>query len=152
MTKHIAERIGIADAIGDLSPEDKLRLVRGLQAEGETVAMVGDGINDTPVLAAANVSIAMGDGTQAARASADMILLGGNLANLTDGVAIARKTLTIIHQNLLWAVAYNLLAIPAAATGWIAPWMAAIGMSASSLLVVGNSLRLARVRDAATQG
>jgi Cu2+-exporting ATPase len=152
VTKHIAERIGIADAIGDLSPEDKLRLVRGLQAEGETVAMVGDGINDTPVLAAANVSIAMGDGTQAARASADMILLGGNLANLTDGVAIARKTLTIIHQNLLWAVAYNLLAIPAAATGWIAPWMAAIGMSASSLLVVGNSLRLARVRDAATQG
>jgi len=152
VTKHVAEKIGIADAAGGLSPEDKLHRVRELQAAGEIVAMVGDGINDTPVLSTADVSIAMGDGTQAARASADMILLGGNLANLTAGVAIARKTLTIIRQNLLWAVAYNLLAIPAAAAGWVAPWMAAIGMSASSLLVVANSLRLARMGDVAAQG
>jgi Cu2+-exporting ATPase len=147
VTKHVAERIGIADAAGGLSPEDKLLRVRDLQAQGEIVAMIGDGINDTPVLSRADVSIAMGDGAQAARASADMILLGSNLSNLADGVAIARKTLAVIHQNLLWAVTYNLLAIPAAAAGWVAPWMAAIGMSASSLLVVANSLRLARLRD-----
>ena len=147
VTKHVAERIGIADAAGGLSPEDKLLRVRDLQAQGEIVAMIGDGINDTPVLSRADVSIAMGDGAQAARASADMLLLGSNLSNLADGVAIARKTLAVIHQNLLWAVTYNILAIPAAAAGWVAPWMAAIGMSASSLLVVANSLRLARLRD-----
>jgi len=147
VTKHVAEKIGITDATGGLSPEDKLLRVRDLQADGEIVAMIGDGINDTPVLSRADVSIAMGDGAQAARANADMILLGSNLSNLADGVAIARKTLAVIHQNLLWAVTYNLLAIPAAAAGWVAPWMAAIGMSASSLLVVANSLRLARLRD-----
>ena len=152
VTKQVAEVIGIADAAGGLSPEDKLARVRALQAGGEIVAMVGDGINDTPVLSTANVSIAMGDGAQAARASADMILLGGNLANLADGVAIARRTLRVIRQNLVWAVAYNLLAIPAAAAGWVAPWMAAIGMSASSLLVVANSLRLARLTDAEIRG
>ena len=151
VTQQVAEAIGIADAAGGLSPQDKCLRVRGLQADGEIVAMLGDGINDTPVLSTANVSIAMGDGAQAARASADMILLGNNLCNLADGVAIARKTLAVIRQNLLWAVAYNLLAIPAAAAGWVAPWMAAIGMSASSLLVVANSLRLVRFRDDATR-
>ncbi|MCK5364972.1 MAG: cation transporter, partial [Gammaproteobacteria bacterium] len=99
------------------------------------------------VLSGADVSIAMGDGARAARASADMILLGSDLSSLGAGVAIARRTLAIIRQNLLWAVTYNVLAIPAAAAGWVAPWMAAIGMSASSLLVVANSLRLARMRD-----
>jgi Cu2+-exporting ATPase len=151
VTKHVAEVIGIADAAGGLSPEDKCLRVRALQADGEIVAMVGDGINDTPVLSTANVSIAMGDGARAARANADIILLGSNLSNLADGVAIARKTLAVIRQNLVWAVAYNALAIPAAAAGWVAPWMAAIGMSASSLLVVANSLRLARLRDQATK-
>jgi Cu2+-exporting ATPase len=151
VTKHVAELIGIADAAGGLSPQDKCLRVGALQADGEIVAMLGDGINDTPVLSTANVSIAMGDGAQAARASADMILLGNNLCNLADGVAIARKTLAVIRQNLLWAAAYNLLAIPAAAAGWVAPWMAAIGMSASSLLVVANSLRLVRLPDDATR-
>lgn len=147
VTKHVAEMIGIAHVAGGLSPEDKLQRVRELQADGEIVAMVGDGINDTPVLSGADVSIAMGDGARAARASADMILLGSDLSSLGAGVAIARKTLTIVRQNLLWAVSYNVLAIPAAAAGWVAPWMAAIGMSASSLLVVANSLRLARMGD-----
>ena len=147
VTKRVAEMIGIADVAGGLSPQDKLQRVRELQAGGEIVAMVGDGINDTPVLSGADVSVAMGDGARAARASADMILLGSDLSSLGAGVAIARKTLAIIRQNLLWAVTYNVLAIPAAAAGWVAPWMAAIGMSASSLLVVANSLRLARMRD-----
>jgi Cu2+-exporting ATPase len=139
--------IGIADVAGGLSPRDKLQRVRELQADGEIVAMIGDGINDTPVLSGADVSVAMGDGARAARASADMILLGSDLSSLSAGVKIARKTLAIIRQNLLWAVTYNVLAIPAAAAGWVAPWMAAIGMSASSLLVVANSLRLARMGD-----
>lgn len=148
VTQHVAGIIGVSDAVGGLSPEGKLSRVRELQANGEVVAMIGDGINDTPVLSGADVSIAMGDGAQAARASADMILLDGNLSNLADGVAIARRTLAVVRQNLWWAVTYNILAIPAAATGWIAPWMAAIGMSASSLLVVANSRRLARMRSA----
>jgi Cu2+-exporting ATPase len=144
VTSHIADAIGIDDVAGGLSPEDKLRRVREMQARAEVVAMVGDGINDTPVLSGADVSIAMGDGAQAARASADMILLGNDLSKLAASVTVARKTLTIIRQNLLWALAYNLIAIPAAAAGFVAPWMAAIGMSASSLLVVANSLRLSR--------
>ena len=145
VVQRVAEQIGVSDAAGGLSPEDKLARVRALQARGEMIAMVGDGINDTPVLSGADVSIAMGDGARAARANADMILLGGDLSKLIDAVAIARKTLSIVRQNFLWALTYNLIAIPAAACGLIAPWMAAIGMSASSILVVANSRRLARM-------
>lgn len=147
VTVHVASEIGIDDVAANLPPEDKLRRLRALQARGAVVAMVGDGVNDTPVLSGADVSIAMGDGAQAARASADMILLGNDLSSLAGGVTIARRTLTVIHQNLLWAVAYNMLAIPAAAAGFVPPWMAAVGMSASSLLVVANSLRLGRTRN-----
>jgi Cu2+-exporting ATPase len=144
VTSHVAGEIDIDDVAAGLSPADKLARVRALQSRGDVVAMIGDGINDTPVLSGADVSIAMGDGAQAARASGDMILIGNDLSKLAEGVAIARRTLSIIRQNLLWAATYNLLAIPAAAAGFVAPWMAAIGMSASSLLVVANSLRLAR--------
>jgi Cu2+-exporting ATPase len=144
VTFHVAGEIGIDDVASGLSPEGKLLRVRELQAHGDVVAMVGDGINDTPVLSGADVSVAMGDGAQAARASGDMILIGNDLSNLAKGVAVARRTLAVIRQNLLWAVGYNLLAIPAAAAGYVTPWMAAIGMSASSLLVVASSLRLHR--------
>ncbi len=138
----VAEAVGIEQVEANLGPEDKLRRVKALQQQGKVVAMIGDGVNDAPVLAAAQVSIAMGAGTQAARASADMILLSEHLDNLLTGLRVSRKTLTIIRQNLAWAVGYNLLALPAAALGYVLPWMAAIGMSLSSLLVVGNALRL----------
>jgi Cu2+-exporting ATPase len=125
-----------------VSPAQKLERVRALQAQGAIVAMVGDGVNDAPVLAGADVSVAMGSGTQLAHASADMVILSERLENLATGVAAARKTRSIIRENLLWALLYNLVAVPLAAVGWITPWMASIGMSASSLVVVLNALRL----------
>ena len=146
----IAQEVGIVEVEAGLRPEDKLARVRVLAAQGAVVAMVGDGINDAAALAAAHVSIAMGSGTQLAAASADMILLSGRLPNLAEAIPLARKTLRIIHQNMAWAVGYNLLAVPFAVAGLITPWMAAIGMSASSLLVVANALRLSRQPAGAT--
>jgi Cu2+-exporting ATPase len=142
--RRVAARVGIDDFAWDLRPADKLERVKALQRQGAIVAMVGDGVNDAPVLAAAQVSVAMGGGTAVAAASADMILLSQNLSHLVAGMAVARRALAIIRQNLAWAVLYNLLAIPAAAAGYITPWMAALGMSLSSLLVVANALRLTR--------
>jgi Cu2+-exporting ATPase len=142
--QRVAKAVGIEEVGYALSPADKLQAVKSLQEKGEIVAMIGDGVNDAPVLAQAQVSIAMGGGTQVARASADMILLTEQLPNLLIGINTARQTLKIIRQNVAWAIGYNLLALPAAAVGWVAPWMAAIGMSFSSLLVVANALRLVR--------
>ena len=140
----MAENLGIGRAWGGMSPEEKHRRLCELQSEGHVVAMIGDGVNDAPVLAQAQVSIAMGGGTELARTQSDIVLLGENLRQLAVGVAIARKTMRVIRQNLGWAFAYNLLAIPAAMAGWVTPWMAGVGMSVSSLLVVLNALRLAR--------
>lgn len=140
----VAEELGVEDHHGGMLPEGKHAYVCALQERGETVAMVGDGVNDAPVLALAHVSIAMGGGTDLARSQADVVLLSNGPAHLAGAVALARRTLRIIRQNLAWAFAYNVIAIPLAMGGWITPWMAGIGMSASSLLVVLNALRLQR--------
>jgi Cu2+-exporting ATPase len=141
---HVAGEVAIATAAGGMSPQDKLERLRALQHQGAVVAMVGDGVNDVPVLAAAQVSLAMGSGTQLTHATADMILLSEKLEHLVGGVDMARRTLTIMRENFAWVIGYNLIALPLAAGGWLTPWMSAIGMSFSSLLVVVNALRLRR--------
>lgn len=142
--RHTAAELGIAHYRGGATPEIKLDYVRRLQAQGAIVAMVGDGVNDAPVLAQAQVSIAPGSGTELAQISADIILMTDRLGALAEIVRSARRTLRVIRQNLAWAVAYNAVALPLAMAGMVTPLMAAIGMSASSLVVVLNALRLTR--------
>ncbi len=141
----LAKELGIADVHSGLTPADKLALITELQKSTQ-VAMFGDGINDAPVLAGADLSVAMGSGSAIAKNSADLILLGDHLSRFTQAVAVAKLTTQIIRQNLAWALGYNALILPLAVTGHVAPYIAAIGMSASSLIVVGNSLRLLRVK------
>jgi Cu2+-exporting ATPase len=150
--KALAHQLGVVDWRAGALPEDKLAYVKALQQQGRIVAMVGDGINDAPVLAGAQISIAMGEGADVAQAAADMVMLGSRLTTLSEGVALARKTQRIIRENLGWALAYNLVAIPAAALGYVTPWIAGIGMSASSLLVVLNALRLSDFKQPADPG
>jgi P-type Cu2+ transporter len=140
----MAEQLGIERFQGDLEPADKLALVRRLQAEGARVAMVGDGINDAPVLAGADVSLALAEGADIARTQADLVITGHSLSRVSAAFALAPRVVGVIRQNLAWALAYNLLALPLAATGFIPPWAAAIGMSLSSLLVVANGRRAGR--------
>jgi Cu2+-exporting ATPase len=142
----ISNQLGIQHCYAHLKPEDKLSEVKTLQQRGAIVVMTGDGVNDAPVLAGADLSIAMGKGTQLAAAAADMILISNNIEHIYHGYLIAIKTLSIIKQNLSWALLYNVTAIPAAAMGYVEPWLAAIGMSASSLVVVLNALRLNRIK------
>ena len=140
----IATRLGIDDLHFECTPEDKLHVIETAQERGERVVMIGDGINDAPVLAGADTSIAPAHGALLAQTSADVIMLGDSLAPLTTAVEMARKTMRIVRQNLAWAIIYNALALPLAAAGFVPPWAAAIGMSASSLIVVLNALRLNR--------
>jgi Cu2+-exporting ATPase len=127
------------------TPEDKLAYVRERQAAGEIVAMVGDGINDAPVLAGADVSIALADGAALAQRAADFVIGGGDLRRIPQAVALARRSRRIVRENFAWAIGYNLLALPLAAAGMVTPWIAAIGMALSSLLVTLNALRLTRL-------
>jgi Cu2+-exporting ATPase len=127
----LASTLGISDARARLSPQDKLALAHALQRDGRVVAMVGDGLNDAPVLAGADVSIAMGDGAALAHRSADLVLSGSSLLAIPQAIALARRTRTIIRQNLAWAIGYNLLALPLAASGRVTPWLAALGAAQS---------------------
>jgi len=142
----VASQLDISNWHAAMSPAKKLEFIRQLQADGQSVVMVGDGINDAPVLAAADASIALDAGTALARASADAIALGKRLGTIVEAVGVARATRRIIRQNIAWAIIYNVTAVPLAVSGILAPWMAAIGMSISSLIVVLNALRLHRFR------
>jgi Cu2+-exporting ATPase len=142
--REIALSLGIEEFYGEMKPKDKLEKLRQFQQQGETVIMIGDGVNDAPVLAAADVSIAMTEGARLAQSSADLIMLSDHLMPIAKAKDLSQKLLSIIRQNLIWAIGYNLIALPAAALGFIPPWLAALGMSASSLVVVANSLRLSR--------
>ena len=140
----VARALGIDDAHHECTPEAKLAIIEAAQQRGERVVMIGDGINDAPVLAGADTSVAPAHGALLAQTSADVIMLGDSLAPLTTAIEMSRKTMRIVRQNLAWAIVYNALALPLAAAGFVPPWLAAIGMSASSLIVVLNALRLNR--------
>jgi Cu2+-exporting ATPase len=142
--RQVAARLGIAQAAGDCTPQDKLTALQALQAQGRRVAMVGDGLNDGPVLAGAHVSFAFGRAVALARARADFVVLGDNLELIAQTVLLARRTLAVVRQNLWWAALYNALCVPLAVAGWMPAWLAGLGMACSSLLVVLNAARLAR--------
>jgi Cu2+-exporting ATPase len=147
----IAAELGIADARHRLSPAGKLAALRALQAQGRRVLVVGDGVNDAPVLAGADAAVAIGRGSGLAQAQADAVLAGERLAPVALALRHARRTRGVVRQNLGWALAYNLVVLPVAALGLLEPWFAALGMSASSLLVVANALRLREVDAVASR-
>ncbi|MDF1485348.1 cation-translocating P-type ATPase [Ramlibacter sp. H39-3-26] len=142
--RRVAAQAGIAHARGGCTPQDKLAFVHAAQARGRRVAMVGDGMNDGPVIAGADVSFAFGNAVPLAQARADFVVLGAQLRRIPQAVALARRTLRVVRQNLLWAALYNAVCVPLAVAGWLPAWLAGLGMAASSLLVVLNAARLAR--------
>jgi Cu2+-exporting ATPase len=142
--QRVAAQAGISHAQGECTPQDKLVALQRLQAQGHHVAMVGDGLNDGPVLAGANVSFAFGRAVPLAQARADFVVLGGSLSRVPQSVLLARRTLRVVRQNLGWAAGYNAVCIPLALVGWMPAWLAGLGMALSSLLVVLNAARLSQ--------
>ncbi|MBR9870150.1 MAG: cadmium-translocating P-type ATPase [Gammaproteobacteria bacterium] len=144
--QHVASELGISRAIGEASPEQKLEVLDKLSQEGHRVMMVGDGLNDLPSMAGAGISVAMGTAADLTQLKADAVLLNGQLYQLVEAIHTSQKTRHIIRQNMIWAFGYNVSVLPLAAAGLVPPWLAAIGMSLSSLIVVLNALRLSRAR------
>lgn len=144
VANHVAREVGIDHVIARATPGDKLAVIRQLQAAGEKVGMIGDGINDAPALTAADVGFAIGGGADIAVEAADITLVGGDIARVAAGIDLSRRTMAIIRQNLFWALGYNVIAIPIAAAGRLNPMIAAAAMGMSSVSVVTNSLRLQR--------
>ncbi|TSE27893.1 heavy metal translocating P-type ATPase [Tepidimonas aquatica] len=148
----VAAALGIDDVVADASPEAKLAALQRWQQAGERVAMVGDGLNDGPVLARADVAFALGHGAPLTQTRADFVVQSGRLTEVVQVVRLARDTLKVVRQNLAWAAAYNLLAVPLAVAGYMPPWAAGLGMAASSLVVIGNAMRLGGWRGGAAPG
>jgi Cu2+-exporting ATPase len=142
--ERLAQRLGIAEHVAAATPECKLEALRAAQAGGRVVAMVGDGVNDAPVLAQADASFALAHGAEVARGAADAVLLSGRLGDVVHALRLSRRTVRVMRQNLAWAALYNAACVPLALAGWLPPWAAGLGMAASSMLVVGNAMRLSR--------